>query len=192
MIEFTDFYIQHKLVKEPLLESCKWYAFVQDAFEKGSFINGYREGVKLLPIKLEGAFPIKHRTLTLDSATELKGDFEPRVEGEAPRKHVYIEKFWKDLPDAPYVFIVLYHADVLAEDGTHIRSEWGVVDHLTATSEMPEPMVPETLIANHFKLDGGTSTEMTPEEFEYALGTSINYWKDKVQAKIIAEDANLL
>jgi hypothetical protein len=36
-----------------------------------------------------------------------------------------------------------------------------------------------TLIANHFELDGGTATGMSPEEFEWALRESVLFWKDK-------------
>ena len=40
-------------------------------------------------------------------------------------------------------------------------------------------MTPATLMANHFGIDGGTETHMSPAEFEAALKASYLYWWDK-------------
>ena len=47
------------------------------------------------------------------------------------------------------------------------------------TCEDEEPITVGTLMANHFHIDGGTATGMTPEEFVAALRKSYLYWKDK-------------
>jgi hypothetical protein len=39
-------------------------------------------------------------------------------------------------------------------------------------------------MANHFKADGGTSTLMTPEQFEAALRESYNFWKTHIIAEV--------
>jgi hypothetical protein len=44
-------------------------------------------------------------------------------------------------------------------------------------------MPPETLIANHFELSGGTATKMTDSEFVASLKESVMYWKDKVMVQ---------
>ena len=57
-----------------------------------------------------------------------------------------------------------------------------VVGHLTSPLDTPEPMHPDVLIANHFELDGGTPTGMSPEVFEEELRKGVLFWKNRVQA----------
>jgi hypothetical protein len=182
MLEFTSFYLEHQLQKEGL-EPLPWLECIQSAFVLESCLPGYREGVKLLPVDLnKSGVRIKHRTHTLSPGDVIDTKFESRVTGESPRKKTSISLPVDQLADAPYAFVVLYHRDVLAEDGVEIASPWGVVAHLTACEPTPEPMHPDTLLANHYGLDGGTHTLMDAVEFEQALGISVHYWKDKVLA----------
>lgn len=185
MLQMTNFYREHQLDREVEsgLDLSKWVSIIHTAFEKGYHLPGYRDGVILVPLQLEGTgVSIKHRTITLKPDDVLDAAYVARVEGETPRKRVLMNKCLEDLEDAKYVFVVLYRQDVLAEDGTIIGAEWGVVTHLTSQTAEPEPMHPDTLIANHYTLDGGTSTKMNPSEFESKLGVSIEFWRDKVLA----------
>jgi hypothetical protein len=79
------------------------------------------------------------------------------------------------------VDVVLYHRDTLAEGGDLVSQEWSVIAVLGkfCLEGVEEPMTPETLMANHFKDDGGTATGMTHEEFQEALRRSYFYWRDK-------------
>lgn len=83
------------------------------------------------------------------------------------------------LPLANFIKVVLYRADVLAEDDDRSGDyDWEVVAVLCQADD-EEPMNTATLMANHFGADGGTRTNMSPEQFEAALRTSYNYWKSR-------------
>jgi hypothetical protein len=141
--------------------------------------GGYREGVVLVPIPIE---EIKSPVIELTPETEIVTKFESRVPGEIPRKRVVA--LVDSLPPAGAVNVVLYRADVLAEDGDQSSYEWEVVTVLASMGAEAEPLNPGTLMANHFKADGGTSTLMTPEQFEAALRESYNFWKTHIIAEV--------
>lgn len=188
-IQFTPFYLEHQLAKEPGLDSLFWLSAISYDFNMDDCLDGYREGVKLLPISLEKwGLVIKHKTISLTSADPIQAKYEARVEGETPRKSCFVPREVGSLDDAKYAFVVLYHRDVLAEDADFIDEEWGVVAHLSSMEPTPEPMHPDTFLANHYALQGGTSTLMDAEEFERTLGHSVHYWKDKVLAHVIYPD----
>ncbi len=78
------------------------------------------------------------------------------------------------------VDIILYSHKTLKENNENsTEAEWEIVSVNGRTTLEDMPIHPDTLIANHFQLDGGTSTKMTPQEFEAALKISTLYWKDK-------------
>ncbi len=143
-------------------------------FEKGK--KGYRDGVWLVPVPVEGYFSA---LVILEEGAELVGEYKARREGETPRKQVFAKGGQKVA--AAHVEIVLYRGDVLAEDGDNVgeptEDSWEIISINAGPG--PMPIHPMTLIANHFKLDGGTGTGMSPEEFEAALRISVLFWKDK-------------
>ncbi|MEI6568554.1 MAG: hypothetical protein WCR20_17875, partial [Verrucomicrobiota bacterium] len=63
-------------------------------------------------------------------------------------------------------------------------ADWAVVAHLTSSMDTPEPMHPDTLIANHFHLSGGTNTGLGAAQFESSLRESVLFWKNKVTATL--------
>jgi len=182
------FYLEHQLDKElpSQKDQERWLAEIMheliDPFPGNSF-PGYRNGVLLVPIT--NIFNFKHKTITLKRGDKLEATYEPRVEGEEPRKHTIFKCTKDDLPIAPYVFAILYNKDVLAEDNDFINADWAVVAHTTSSIPEPEPMGVGTLISNHVHLDGGTRTNMSSEEFEDALKKSVLYWKDKCVATLV-------
>lgn len=151
---------------------------VDDYFESAK--PGYRDGVLLVPVPADYFFtPV----VTLRVGDHLAGSYDRRRDGEAPRKSQFVIRKGlraKNRHDpAKFVNVVLYHHDVLAEDGpTATDCEWEIVTIL-ASPVADEPMTPDTLLANHFGADGGTDTKMTAEEFETALRVSYQYWKDR-------------
>lgn len=145
-----------------------------------NYSAGYRVGVIIVPIDTK---EIRTSIVELTEQTELRVSFESRVPGESPRKHV--RALVDQLPPAGGVGVVLYSHETLAEDNDcSSDADWEIVTVLASTSRFPEPMSPATLMANHFKADGGTNTNMSPEDFEYALKVSYNYWKNKEVAEL--------
>jgi hypothetical protein len=79
-----------------------------------------------------------------------------------------------------FVEIVLYHSHVLKEDGENeIDDGWEVISINANPVEGEMPIPVGALIANHFKLSGGTDSQMTDEEFMKQLKESVIFWKDK-------------
>lgn len=151
---------------------------------------GYRDGVVLVPVEPDGFYtPI----VTLKEGDKLAGVYAPRKAGEEPRKRVFLdlreeEKASRKSP-AVRVDIVLYHADVLAEDNGNtmverdgIRqpiAEWEIISINASPTIEAVPMTVGTLLANHFHISGGTATNMTAEQLVEKLRESFLYWKDK-------------
>jgi len=138
---------------------------------------GYRNGVLVVPIIPDGIYS---GVTKLEPGARLIGRYEARREGEEPRKQVRTPG--AALP-AKAVDIILYESIVLAEDGDNEQpaspGNWEIVSVNARATEGPEPIHPMTLCANHFGMDGGTDTMMSPVEFERAMRESCEYWKDK-------------
>lgn len=151
-------------------------ALVDENFNKRK--PGYREGVVLVPVPPEGFFsPV----VILKEGDKLIGEYKARRPGESPRKSVHAINNASKTP-AVGVDVILYHRDVLAEDEDAMDltgAEWEIVSVNARVTEEEQPIAPMTLLANHFHLDGGTKTGMSPAEFERALEASVLYWKDK-------------
>lgn len=155
---------------------------------------GYRDGVLIVSVP-----PYGFRTglVTLEEGDELVGRYEARREGEEPRKSVYARRTRDALVSsddecdiyvteerekvrAIAVDVILYRHDVLAEDGdAETDAEWEIISINARPTMQEAPIAPMVLMHNHFGSDGGTDTNMTPEEFESALRESFQYWKNK-------------
>jgi hypothetical protein len=148
---------------------------VNNNFSKAA--NGYRDGVILVPVEPEGFFS---SVVKLNAGDKLEGEFKARKEGEDPRKTIHAKG--TKMP-AKSVSVVLYRKDVLAEGKENSTdADWEIVS-INANPEVGEmPIQPDTLIANHFQLSGGTSTNMSDSEFVEALRVSVMYWKDKAMS----------
>jgi len=138
---------------------------------------GYREGVCLVPVPPEGFFT---GIVKLSEGDKLEGGYVARRPGEEPRKTIRASNEGKSKMPAAAVDVILYRRDVLEEGGEdHTGADWDVISINGRPMEDEMPIAPMTLIANHFELDGGTSTGMSPEEFEKTLRESVLFWKDK-------------
>lgn len=153
------------------------YLDYSDFIQEGRIIQGYRDGVILVRIPTDLCPEVRSRVVPVTSDTEFATICKSRVPGETPRKKTMA--LVESLPLAKYLTVVLYRADVLAEDNDRsTECDWEIVA-LLAQMDEDEPMNPSTLMANHFKADGGTDTKMDAVTFEAALRKSYNYWKNR-------------
>jgi hypothetical protein len=141
---------------------------------------GYRDGVVLVPIPVDKCFT---NIVQLQPGDKLVGEFTARQAGEDPRKSTCVVN-GKKMP-AKSAFLVLYRHDVLVEGNEQsCDADWEVIS-LNASpfeADVEVPMSVGTLIANHFKLSGGTSTKMNAKQFVESLRKSVEFWKDKAMA----------
>ena len=146
----------------------------------GNAKPGYRKGVVLVTVPPDNFYT---NILMLEDGDLLLGRYKPRQFGEDPRKHYWLAGGNRIPPmPAKTVQIVLYRADVLAEDNDRSSdADWEIISINASPFESDQeiPMLPSTLIANHFGFSGGTDTKMTPWEFENALRASAIFWRDK-------------
>jgi hypothetical protein len=136
----------------------------------------YRDGVCVVPVPPEGFFT---GVVDLQEGDELVGAYKARRPGEEPRKAVRVRK---DLGKQRCVAveIILYSRETLEGEGEECTGcDWDIISVNGRITETEQPIHPETLIANHFELDGGTATGKSPEEFEQALRESVVYWKSR-------------
>ena len=137
--------------------------------------EGYRDGVRLVTVSPDC---FKSGVVQLNKGDVLQGTFEARKEGEVPRKVVTTTGRQK-LP-ARYVEIILYRRDVLEEDPNYTAAaDWEIISINASPTNKAVPIPPSALIANHFKMSGGTNTKYTAFEFEEALRESVMFWYDK-------------
>ena len=161
-------------------------ALVEKAFNENSVKAGYRDGVVLVRVPADGFMTA---TVTLNEGDELSGKFEARRPGEMPRKAIRLSandaNVWTEKAPAKKVDIILYRHDVLAEDGdASSDAAWEIISINTwASDDEEEPMDPQTLMFNHFHVegsnDGGTTTNMDDKTFVEALKKSFLYWRNK-------------
>ena len=138
---------------------------------------GYRPGVCLVPVPAEGFFC---GIVELQEGDKLIGEYKARRPGEEPRKTTRAVSDGKTKLPCVAVDVVLYSREVLAEgDEERTGEDWDIISVNGRLTEGEMPIHPDTLMANHFELDGGTATGMSPEEFEAALRESKLFWKNK-------------
>lgn len=137
--------------------------------------QGYRNGVLEVQVDPENFYT---SVVKLKSGDMFVGVYEPRQNGEEPRKRIGVIGA-VPMP-AKAVTIILYHRDVLSENNERSTgADWEVISINANPEEGSMPMSAGTLMANHFKASGGTSTNMSDSEFVKALKTSFEYWNDK-------------
>lgn len=139
---------------------------------------GYRDGVLRVPVPALGFWSA---VVTLEEGDKIEGGFIRRAPGEEPRKSTFVRG---DKQLAKCVDVILYRRDVLAETNeVSTDADWEVITFLARVTEDPAPMDPNTLMANHFQISGGTATNMDDAQFVVALRESFMYWRDKAQCK---------
>ena len=151
-------------------------ALVQDtvASDATAVLPTAREGI--VKVRVDPA-QFKTGMVKLEPNQVLFGLFEARQKGEYPRKVVMTKG---EKLDAKYCEIIMYHRDVLLEEeGYEPAAEWEIISVNAAPEATAVPMAPETLMYNHFGMDGGTSMGLTDEQFVSALRQSLLYWHDK-------------
>ena len=150
----------------------------------GHAVPGYRDGVLEVPVDPQGVFS---GIVQLKAGDRLSGVFAGRTEGENPRKQFFVEG--AKMP-AAQATVILYRADVLAEDGDNTldpaKEGWEIISLNASPVEGPMPMDPMTLCANQFLggVEGhhATQTHLSEADFVARLRDSFLFWQDKAMA----------
>lgn len=137
---------------------------------KNNIRPGYKDGVVLVNMFHPERFRSAIVDLTQD--TKLRAAYAPRRAGEDPFLRVSAKG---NKQPANYASVVLYRADVLAENSEReTDAEWEIVAIKARVSLEEEPMDPYTMARNFLHLKGGTKGDFTAEQF----AQSIVYWNN--------------
>lgn len=153
---------------------------VADNFDDNEPGTGSQDGdVLLVRVPVDG-FHTSIVKVTEENAHLVQTEAHIRQEGEAPytRRVMTVEKsiLGDEMPAASVVKIVVYRADVLAQDNNRSSdAEWEIVAIL-AQDEENVPMHPETMKRNASHATGGTLRKYTKEQWD----ESYAYWSDHV------------
>lgn len=185
-VQFSDFFHKTKCDVPGYEEyhDTSLLDIIRETMDRGQYRQGYRDGVLLVPVY--GFYgDVRSRVVKVDQNTKFVTVCKSRVPGETPR--IKTMALVDKLPFALHLTAVVYRADVLAEDDDRSTdADWEVITLLAQVDE-DEPMHYSTLMANHFKADGGTDTQMSPEQFETALRKSYDYWKGRSMGITVEE-----
>jgi hypothetical protein len=151
------------------------------AMAEGNTRSGYRDGV--LEVIIDPT-DILSGVVVLAEGAELTGAYKARRPNEDPRKEIRAKGASK-MP-AVTASIILYRADVLAEDGDNTlpadSGGWEIISLNASPVEGPLPIDPMVLMHNHFGSDGGTATGLSDSELVALLRKGFEFWKDKAMA----------
>lgn len=137
--------------------------------------TGSTDGDVLLVNVPAAGFRTNIAQITPENVSEVELISSTRVEGESavPQRVIFSNH---ELPEAKFVKLVLYRADVLHQDsGRSTNAEWEIVS-INAQPDEDTPMHPQTMLRNACQNVGGTYREYTREEWARAE----TYWADHV------------
>jgi len=153
--------------------------------------SGYKDGVFLVDIHPLNRFYIDVEDLNfphnavdrfyssiipLTDETKIVANYAPRQPGEQPFIRLAAEG---KKERAKYATVVLYRADVLAEDDDRSTdADYEIIAIKARTSEQEEPMDPYTMARNFLHLKGGTKGDFTAQQF----AESIVFWNNHCMA----------
>ena len=172
----------NNFVKRQIKESGKTYSTLsfkficshaQEQLRKGKFKEGYRDGVKLIPVSTT---LLEHFICPI-----VRIDMNTRFES-IPKKRRKDEKLYistKALNGTPLeiggVDLILYRHDVLKETNEENTSkDWELIAFQAIPKEIDSlPMGPITMMRNQLCLPGGTKGEYTSKEW----AESMKFWQ---------------
>jgi len=134
--------------------------------------EGHRTFIKKVPVP---ATRFKTGVVQLTKGCEMVGSFEPRFNGEEPRKMLAAKGV---KADAKFVEIICYHSSGLEPHQRDGTDEWEIIS-VNASLVEDEPIALETLLYNIFGGDGGTTLDLTDAQTIVEIYKSWSYWKDK-------------
>jgi hypothetical protein len=133
---------------------------------------GYKDGVVSITVPPKG---FVSGIVKLDETSVLTSTFSARRKGESP----YLSTVASGIRmKANHVEVILYHRDVIIEDGdTPVDAVWEIVS-INARETEKEPITPMAMARNMAGLVGGTKASYTAEQYM----ESILYWSNKAMA----------
>jgi len=167
-------------------------ARIRDGIANEDVKDGFMPGVKLVNVSTAndtGAIDVMTGLVQLDDGDKLEAMFQARQDGEdrfvdvraicAPKKAAWLD-------------VVLYHTDVLKEDGSNsIEDGWEVISLNALPDDEECPQNPVSMARNLLGLEGGSGgskVEYTSEDFAKAIW----YWSTHAMCTETPKPVDLL
>ena len=146
----------------------------QKQMQASNFLEGYREGVRIVKGSKEYARYFICPYVKIDANTELVSKMVTRQKGEIP----YIQtRAKRGTPlKAAYIEYILYRHDVLLENNENSTDvDWDLISiHAIPEGIKKMPMGPITMMRNQLELTGGTKAHYSSEEW----AESVRFWQE--------------
>lgn len=147
----------------------------------GKASQGYRPGVVLVPVPAEG---FMSAIVKVGPDDRLVTKVDRRRKGERSGKFTYAKGHGHE--PARHVDLVLYSADVLAEDDDReTDADWEIISINASPYPGPVPMRALTMARNERHLNGGTRGEYSKDEYI----DSILFWSEHSMADPNVKDS---
>tara|TARA_Y100000590_G_C15383946_1_gene887467 strand:- start:103 stop:675 length:573 start_codon:yes stop_codon:yes gene_type:complete len=147
--------------------------YATQQLEKDNYINGYREGVLLIPVEPHMNKHFVCPFTAIDEKTTLKAKSVKRRPNEQP--YIQIRATSGKLCKTGKVDLILYHNSVLKETDEHTEgAEWELISFHSIPEGVNEmPMGPVTMMRNQLELPGGTKGEYSSKKW----AESVDFWQ---------------
>ncbi|MDX3933202.1 MAG: DUF3228 family protein [Stenotrophomonas sp.] len=106
--------------------------------------------------------------ITVANQHQLRSGYEARNRDELPVLVRWFEGV--ESPVADYPVVILYSAEQLAKEGTHITADWGIVGCIYTAEPEEVPMAPITMMRNALGVEeGGSGVPLDREAYARAV-----------------------
>lgn len=162
------------------------FAGTKISTDKTEFLNKVNELVNSTELK-DGFAPfVKHLFIenftgckagvvevTDDNVSHLKCEYKARQEGELPVLGRYFDSSDVEVPQAPFLDIILYNKEQLSVEGIEIEEDYGIVAVKAEMTPEESPPVPVTIFRNAIGVDeGGNGLKLDHDAYK----ASVAYW----------------
>ena len=146
----------------------------KEQFNKGHYIEGYRNGVILVQVTKELIHHFICPFVRITETTKLKAEMVRRRPKEKP--YIQIRALNGTPLKTGSVDLILYHHDVLAETSEQTTdADWELISFHTVPEGIKEmPIGPVTMMRNQLQLPGGTEALYKSEKW----AESVKFWQE--------------
>ena len=146
----------------------------QKQMQAGNFIEGYREGVRIVRGSKESARYFICPYVKIDQNTKLVSKLVTRQKNERP--YIQTRAINGKPLNTDYSEYILYRHDVLLENNENSTdTDWELISiHAIPKGIKKMPMGPVTMMRNQLELIGGTKANYSSEEW----AESVKFWQE--------------
>jgi len=146
---------------------------VNELLNSTELVDGFAPFVKHLFIENFTGCKSGVAEITEENASHLRCEYQARQEGEVAVLGRYFNASDIDVPQAPFLDLILYSKEQLSVEGIEIEEDYGIVAVKAEMTPEESPPVPSTIFRNAIGFDeGGNGLKLDHD----AYNASVEYW----------------